>query len=391
MPAKLDKVYVYGYPLGGYNISVTKGVVSRIQVIPYFNAVNGIAIQIDAAINFGNSGGPVVNKNGEVIGVAFAGEDDTMTQNMGYIIPPALISFFFNSIPKDVLSPGSGKKVHREFPPQFGGLCNLELQTQNLRNRVLRDYVNLPDSKTGLLITGVAPLNRAHKHLKPDDVLLAIDGHLIDNDGTMPLDDIFTDSATQKKEMVGSGEIVPYTNYISLKNPGDSIELTVWRDKKEQTVKFPIESKHFPIPILEYQAPPSYFVIMGMVFLPVNYMLIREKKENKEYVHHLIELADTYQATNRDEQIIILSEIFQTPLTEGFPIGNYIVKSVNGALIKNMAQFVTVVFSLLKKKETVRFEFKETSMIAVVDPEDFKKYDRAILRDSLGEIPPYLI
>jgi len=60
MPDVKDTVMVYGYPTGGTSLSITKGIVSRIEFAPYNYPVSGLRIQIDAAINPGNSGGPVV-------------------------------------------------------------------------------------------------------------------------------------------------------------------------------------------------------------------------------------------------------------------------------------------------------------------------------------------
>ena len=78
---KLDSnVTAVGYPVGGEQISVTRGVVSRILVS---NCL--LRIQIDAAINPGNSGGPVFSEDGRVVGIAAAVL--TKHQNIGYIIP----------------------------------------------------------------------------------------------------------------------------------------------------------------------------------------------------------------------------------------------------------------------------------------------------------------
>ena len=53
-------------------MSVTSGVVSRIEVTSYVHgAAELLAIQIDAAINSGNSGGPAFNSKGECVGIAF--------------------------------------------------------------------------------------------------------------------------------------------------------------------------------------------------------------------------------------------------------------------------------------------------------------------------------
>ena len=64
-------VTVLGYPIGGDRLSVTRGVVSRIdyQVFSHSGVDSHLAIQIDAAINPGNSGGALVNASGAVIGI----------------------------------------------------------------------------------------------------------------------------------------------------------------------------------------------------------------------------------------------------------------------------------------------------------------------------------
>ncbi|KAL4367732.1 hypothetical protein GQ457_05G001890 [Hibiscus cannabinus] len=74
LPHLQDEVTVVGYPISEHSISVTKGIVSRIEVKSYGQgASNLLCIQIDAAINHGNHGGPVFNNHGECIGVAFRG------------------------------------------------------------------------------------------------------------------------------------------------------------------------------------------------------------------------------------------------------------------------------------------------------------------------------
>ncbi len=60
------------YPIGGDSQSVTSGVVSRIEVTSYVHGSSELlGMQIDAAINSGNSGGPAFNGKGECVGIAF--------------------------------------------------------------------------------------------------------------------------------------------------------------------------------------------------------------------------------------------------------------------------------------------------------------------------------
>ncbi|PPR86116.1 hypothetical protein GOBAR_AA34573 [Gossypium barbadense] len=97
LPRLQDAVTVVGYPLGGDTISVTKGVVSRIEVTSYAHGSSDLlGIQIDAAINPGNSGGPAFNEQGECIGVAFQVYRSEEAENIGYVIPTTVVSHFLN-------------------------------------------------------------------------------------------------------------------------------------------------------------------------------------------------------------------------------------------------------------------------------------------------------
>ena len=99
VPEIESSVSVYGYPIGGERMSVTKGIVSRIDFRTYAHSVmdSHLCIQIDAAINPGNSGGPVM-QGGKVVGVAFQGFSGDVAQNTGYMIPTPVISHFLKDI-----------------------------------------------------------------------------------------------------------------------------------------------------------------------------------------------------------------------------------------------------------------------------------------------------
>ena len=92
LPKLRDEVSVYGFPEGGDNLSITQGVVSRIEHHKYVHSSKYfLTTQIDAAINSGNSGGPVVS-GGKVIGVATQTLQES--ENIGYIIPSTVIKHF---------------------------------------------------------------------------------------------------------------------------------------------------------------------------------------------------------------------------------------------------------------------------------------------------------
>jgi S1-C subfamily serine protease len=61
LPDVREAVMAYGYPMGGTSLSVTKGIVSRVEFVHYGYGSAGLRVQIDAPINPGNSGGPVID------------------------------------------------------------------------------------------------------------------------------------------------------------------------------------------------------------------------------------------------------------------------------------------------------------------------------------------
>ncbi|XP_073117928.1 protease Do-like 9 isoform X2 [Elaeis guineensis] len=101
LPALQDAVTVVGYPIGGDTISVTSGVVSRIEILSYVHgSTELLGLQIDAAINSGNSGGPAFNDKGKCVGIAFQSLKHEDVENIGYVIPTPVILHFIHDYEK---------------------------------------------------------------------------------------------------------------------------------------------------------------------------------------------------------------------------------------------------------------------------------------------------
>lgn len=108
LPEKKSSVSVYGFPMGGDVLSVTEGIISRVEHQLYSHSGEMLlAIQIDAAINPGNSGGPAV-ENGKIVGIAVQGINSG--ESLGYIIAPPVIERFLTDIEDRIYQgiPGMG-------------------------------------------------------------------------------------------------------------------------------------------------------------------------------------------------------------------------------------------------------------------------------------------
>src|SRR5437588_10448026 len=126
LPDSKDPVMVYGYPTGGASLSITKGIISRIEFTGYSLSTLGLRIQIDAAINPGNSGGPAI-VNDEIVGIAFSHLQSA--QNIGYIIPVEEIELFLQDIADG----------------HYDGKPTMYDDLQTLENPALRSYLHMPE------------------------------------------------------------------------------------------------------------------------------------------------------------------------------------------------------------------------------------------------------
>ena len=162
IPEIESTVTVYGYPIGGERMSVTNGIVSRIDFQTYTHSgVDAhLTIQTSAPINPGNSGGPVL-QDGKVIGVAFQGYSGDVAQNTGYMIPTPVMKRFL----KDIES------------GHYNKYMDLSVTTFELQNPAMRRALGLPDDDQGVMVGTVASAGSSDGILKTGDVLLSIDGH----------------------------------------------------------------------------------------------------------------------------------------------------------------------------------------------------------------------
>jgi S1-C subfamily serine protease len=305
-------VSAYGYPVGGTRLSVTRGIVSRIDFQPYSHSGmdSHLAIQIDAAINPGNSGGPVM-QNGKVVGVAFQGYSGDVAQNVGYMIPTPVIQRFL----KDVQD------------GHYDHYVDLALTYRNLFNPASRRALGLEDETTGVQVCSVYSGGAADGNLKPGDVILKIDGHTVSSDGTIPLEN----------------EAVPLDEVVERKFKGDKVELEILRKGKPMSVTVQLkEPWPFKLQSNLYDEKPRFVVAGGLVFQPVdqNFMDVHDPSDQRlNYIFDYF-IADQLH-TDRPE-IVVLSTILPDPVNayaEEFRFS--VVDEVNGHRIKRIEDIAT--------------------------------------------------
>ena len=196
-----ETVIAIGNPFG-FSHTVTTGVISAVnRSIRAEDRVYHDFIQIDASINPGNSGGPLLNINGDLIGINTA--IYAKAQGIGFAIPI-----------------GKAQKIISDLI-QYGEVIQawIGITVQDIDEKLAR-YLKIPDIK-GVIVTSVEPESPAQKAgLQEGDIILSMDDKKIDS---------VNDYQSAAKSLAA----------------GNSLEAQFWRNGKKKTVA--VKTKVFPM------------------------------------------------------------------------------------------------------------------------------------------------
>ena len=183
-----ELVVALGAPFG-LQETVTMGIVSGI------NRSGNNMVQTDAAINSGNSGGPLLNKHGKVVGINSMKLIGRGTDNTGFAVSANTAKIVADRI----ITQGY-------FKYGYLGVGLQELHTD------MRDSFKIPQDVDGVLITEFTDEENPPEHLKVGDAIVAINGI----------------------EVATTAEAVAVVRFLK---PGTKINIHLYRDGKEKTIK----------------------------------------------------------------------------------------------------------------------------------------------------------
>ena len=317
LPKLREKVYVLGFPVGGNDLSITEGVVSRVEVQSYSHShQRALAVTVDAAINSGNSGGPVLSQTtGGLVGVAFQGYAGSSVENQGHMVPAPVINRFLKSSE-------DGK------PPT---LPSLGVHLQLLQSPSLRKYLKMKDDDSGVMITHVEHGSSAEGVLRAGDVVLEVDGIKLANDGSC----------------VFLGQRLAMVSILQARYVGDEVPIRLLRGGEYMKVAVTMKALRQLVPRGQYDVRPSYVIMGGFLFQPLSLEYLQSwGGELKDAPTHLVEqYYDGISGPNKRE-VVVLSQVLSDECNVGFTfdaVGLDYVKSVNGELVADMDAFVSMI------------------------------------------------
>lgn len=347
LPKLRETVSVLGYPIGGDNVSVTEGVVSRIEPTVYSHSRRELlAIQIDAAINPGNSGGPVIDKNQKVIGMAFQGL--SKSQNIGYMIPVSIINHFLKDI-----SDG-----------HFDGFPTFPFLIMKMENPGMRQWAKMTKAQSGVLVCSVPPILKASSPFKENDVILEVDGKKIANDATIKF---------------RSDEVIFFENSIWSKFIGETATFKLLRNGKQLDITYKLSRDKRLVPRRFFDRLPTYYIVGGLVFVPltVNYL---DSWRNwwTSGPRDLVNYVNDGKITDKVNEIVVLSFVLADKSTVGYQYVKYqpIVKA-NGIKLKNLQHLIDIIEQQQDKYLTLQYHNK---VKLVINLEEQRKATTKILK-----------
>ncbi len=347
VPAVKDAVLVYGFPTGGTSLSITKGIVSRVEFAAYNFPTSGLRIQIDAAINPGNSGGPALDGD-KMIGLAFSrlGAAD----NIGYIIPNEEIDLFLADI-------ADGRYDGK--PALFDSL-------QTFENPALRPYLKLDKAAEGMIVNGVDSLDSAYP-LQPWDVITKIGDSLIDNEGYVKI------STSLRLRF---GYLIQHTAKAG------HLSLTVIRSGKPVVLDVPVSTRRpLLIPSLAGDYP-AYFICGPVAFATATQDFVAGISNVGILTglsadgSPLVTRRSVRPAFDGEELVIITAPFFPHKLAKGYsPAVGRVVKAINGTPVKNLRHLVELLRDARTEHIVIDFQgrgyetlvFPRKEMIASTD------------------------
>jgi len=349
LPNMQDKVTVYGYPMGGNTISISTGIVSRIEHNRYVHSGQSfLSIQIDAAINPGNSGGPTIS-DGKIVGVVM--QQISRAQNIGYMVPIDVVQHFLKDVEDGT----------------YDGFPKLGIYMEKIENPTQKEYYKLDEKSGGILVVNILYTSPFRDVLKIDDIITAIDGHKIESDGTVSFRE---------------NQYTHFKYYIDLHQYGEEVELDILREGKKISVKVKLttekNSERSSFADFEYDKMPTYFMLGGYVFTPLTQNLLNASNQPNLPLRY----GATKFPTQDNQEIIILLKVLASKISRGdYGVSFWKIDKVNGKKFKDFKEFYQLVTT--SKDKYIILEDNDGSKIIIDREKALEIQDELLQRYSI--------
>jgi hypothetical protein len=315
-----ENVIALGYPLGQNELKETNGV---------FSGLYKRYLQTNASINSGNSGGPLINKHNQVIGINFLKVKNNIATNIGYARP---INEFL-SIQLDMF------KNKIVYEPQL----HFEI---NITNKELFKVFDYPYD-TGCLITKIYKISPFVNSIQNGDILYKFDNYLVDMYGYC---------------IINNKNKIHLYNIIGRYNIHDHINIEYWSIRNSKLIKSKIYFNNNQPAIRQIIYPHENFkyeIFGGIIISELTVNHLNNILKNVNINQDNIEILKYYK--NKYEPKVFISHIFPGSQISVLNILNEysIIDTINGKKINNIEEVRNALLNPIIKNNNYYFSIKD--------------------------------
>ena len=308
LPAVRDAVAAYGFPNGGETLSITEGVVARAEHELYTHSRESLlALQMDAAIAPGSSGGPLL-REGRLVGVAMQGFKES---SIGCAVPISLVRQF-------LLDASDGR---------LEGIPELGIEWQKLESATLRASLAVPAGETGVLLKSV-DVSPAGGVLQAGDVLLGLSGRPVADDGTVEL------RAGERTDLAEVTDVLQVGGAVTVRYLRDGVvhsaSISLTRARGEGRL----------VPRL-FDRNADYFIFGGLAFVTLTQNMLDAVKE---YAPAALVAQAQREAEQPGQGLVLIASVLSSDVNAGYEDAVWeVVRSVDGQAVASLAELVALV------------------------------------------------
>jgi hypothetical protein len=255
---------------------------------------------------------------------------------------------------------------------KYDGFASVGFSASRLLDPAKRDWLKMPDNiKHGVYVSKVHNLGTGSKMLKPNDVILSIDGKTLNPYGRFKHPRL---------------DRISLQHLITSKEVGSKVKFEIWRDGKKQNLDITttnFDGTDMLVPHYEHKEP-EYIVTAGFVFQKMTKPYLSmwgdgwSGKVPSHLYHYYRDLA--FKPSEERSDIVILSYVLPHPVNMGYQkLGRVIVKTVNGMEIGSLADIVEAQ-KLNPQSLFDVFEFEQYNPTVVIPRAGLGEIDRMIAR-----------
>ncbi len=308
-----NKLNFYWLNSGG-NLTTGQGYLDRAEVRRSLTSYASFLNYVVSNTSQGTSIGQVYCDGSTPVGIACWNDDTTEAG----LIPAVVINNFLSNAKE----------------PNYAGVPAVGFAVDELLDPAMRAYLKMPPAlEDGVLVTDVYNIGTGTELLKSNDVILAIDGKVIDAYGK------YQDRTYDK---------LSFYHLIVSHKIGDEIAFDIWRDGARQQIKVPAKNfdvREMLVPYYEYGRQPEYVVTGGFVFQKLTrpYLANFGQDWAGRVTPHLFYYYRymSFKPTVQRRDIVILSYCLPAPINIGYnDLAQRVVSLVNGMPISRIGDVI---------------------------------------------------